>query len=79
MGLIWINKFYVIDLVLTNRGNLSGTRPESGSGKSSSSRFSFSAAENAISKATDFVTLGFSLRTRLVSFPFKESLNVTVS
>ena len=79
MGLIWINKFYVIDLVLTNRGNFSGTRPKSGSGKSSSSRCSFSAAGNAISKATDFVTFGFSFLTSLVSFPLKESLNVSVS
>ena len=39
----------------------------------------FSAARNALTKATDFVTFGFSFLTSLVSFPLKESLNVSVS
>ena len=79
MGVILIEKFSVIDLVLTDRRNLSDTRPKSACGKSSSSRFSFSAVRNAITKVTDFVTFGFSFRTCLVFSPLKESFNVTVS
>ena len=70
-------KFSVIDLVLTQIGNHSGTRPKSACGKSSSRRFSFPAARNAITKATEYVTFGFSFRI-LVFFSFYESLNVTV-
>ena len=55
-------KFSVIDFVLTDRGNLSGTRPESACSKSSSCRFSLSASRNDITKATDNVTFGFSIR-----------------
>ena len=79
MCVILMYKFSVIDLVLTDRRNLSGTRPKSVCGKSSGCRFSFSAARNALTKATDFVTFGFSFLTSLVSFPLKESLNVSVS
>ena len=46
------------DLVLTDRRNPSGTRLRSACGKSFSCRFSFSAARNAISKATEKVTFG---------------------
>ena len=62
-------KFSVIELVLTNRRNHSGTRPKSACGKSSCGRFSFSAARNAIAKATKYVSFGFSFRI-LVFFPF---------
>ena len=70
-------KFSVIDLVLTNRRNLSGTRPTLAWGKSSSSWFSFSATRNAIAKATEYVTFGFSFCI-LVLFPLWESLNIAV-
>ena len=62
-------KLSVIDLVLTDRRNLLGTRPKSAYGKSSSFRFWFSAARNAITKATENVTFGFSFRI-LVFFLF---------
>ena len=52
-------KFSVIDLLRTERGNLSDTRPKSPCGKSSSCRFR---RENAITKATEYVTFGFSFR-----------------
>ena len=52
-------KLSVIELDLTVRRNLSGTRPKSACGKSSSCRFSFSAARNAITKATEYVAFGF--------------------
>ena len=45
-------KFSVIGLVLTDRRNLPGTLPKSACGK-------FSAARNAINKATQYVTFGF--------------------
>ena len=70
-------KFSVIDLVLTNRRYFLGTQQKSACNKSSSCRFSFSAARNAITKATEYVTHGFSFRI-LVFFSFWESLNVTV-
>ena len=53
-------KFSFIDFVLTDRKSLSGKRPKSASGKSSSCRFSFSAERNANTKATEYVTFGFS-------------------
>ena len=53
-------KFSFIDFVLTDRLSLSGKRAKSASGKSSSCRFSFSAARNANTKATEYVILGFS-------------------
>ena len=52
-----IYKVSFIDFVLINRKSLSGKRPNSASSKSSSCRFSFSAARNANTKA---VTFGFS-------------------
>ena len=69
-------KFSFIDFVLTDRRSLSGKRPKSACGKSSSCRFSLLAARNAITKATEYVTLGFSFRI-LVFFTFLESLNLT--
>ena len=62
-------KFSFIDFVLTDRRSLSGKRPKSASGKSSSCRFSFSAERNANTKATEYVTFGFSFSI-LVFFPF---------
>ena len=52
-------KFSFIDFVLTDRRSLSGKRPKSASGKSSSCRFSFSAARNLNTKATEYVTSVF--------------------
>ena len=63
-------KFSVIELVLTDRRNHSGTRPKSACGKSSSGRFSFSAARNAITKTTKYVTFGFSFRFFFGFLPF---------
>ena len=77
MGLIFKIKILSYELVLTDRRNLSGTRPKSACGISSGCRFSFSAARNPITKATQYVTFGFSFRI-LVFFLFQESLNVTV-
>ena len=70
-------KFSAIELVLTDRINLSGTRPKSACGKFFSCRFSSTAARNVITKATECVTFGFSFRT-IVFFLFQESLNITV-
>ena len=64
-----ITKFSLIDFVLTDRRSLSGKRPKSASDKSSSYQFSFSAERNANTKATEYVTFGFSF-TMLVFFPF---------
>ena len=64
-------------MVLTNRRNLSSKRQKSARGKSFSCRFSFSAVKNDFTKATEYVTFGFSFRS-LVFFLFKESLNITV-
>ena len=50
-------KFSVIDLVLIDRRTLSGTQWQI-----SSCRFSFSVARNAITKATEYITFGFSFR-----------------
>ena len=71
-------KFSVIYSVLAVRRNPFGKRKKSACSKSSSSRFSFSAARNAITKATEYVPLGFSFRV-LVFFPLQGSLNVTIS
>ena len=46
-------KFSFIDFVLTDRRSLSGKRAKSARGKSSSCRFSFSAARNANIKVTE--------------------------
>ena len=69
-------KFSFIDFVLTDGRSLSGKRPKSASGKSSSCRFSFSAERNANTKATEYVTFGFSFSI-LVFLPFL-SMNLTV-
>ena len=61
-------KFSFIDFVLTDR-SLSGKRPISASGKSSSCRFSFSVERNANTKATEYATFGFSFSV-LVFFSF---------
>ena len=53
-------KFSFIYFVLIDRRSLSGKRQKSASGKSSSCRFSFSAERNANTKATEYVTFGFS-------------------
>ena len=71
-----IQKLSVIDFVLTDRRNLPGKRPKSACGKSSTCRFLFSAARISITKAAEYVTLGF-FRI-LVFFPFYESFDVTV-
>ena len=55
-------KFSFIDFFLTDRRSLSAKRPKSASSKSSSCRFSFSAERNANTKATEYVTFGFSTR-----------------
>ena len=58
----------------TNNGrNISGKRPKSACGKSSSCQFLFSAERNAI----EYVAFGFSFRV-WIFFPFRESLNVTI-
>ena len=69
-------KFSFIDFVLTDGRSLSGKRPKSASGKSSSCRFSFSAERNDNTKATKWETFGFSFII-LVFFPFL-SLNLSV-
>ena len=61
-------KFSFIDFVLTER-SLSGKRPKSARGKSSSCRFSFSAERNVNTKATEYATFGFSFSI-LVFFLF---------
>ena len=58
---------WFIDFFFTDSKSLSGKRPKSAYGKSSSCRFSFSAARNAISKATEHVTFGFYFRTLVSS------------
>ena len=65
------------DFVLTDKRSLLGKRPKWASAKSSSFRFSLSAARNANTKATEYETLGFCFCI-LVFFPFWESLNLTV-
>ena len=67
------------DLVLTDRRNPSGTRLRSACGKSFSCRFSFSAARNAISKATEKVTFGFSFRIFVFSPSRKVWTSLSVS
>ena len=71
-------KFSVIDFVLIDRRNLLGTQPKSACSKSSSTRFSFSAARNAVTKTTKYVTFGFYVRI-LVFFPLKRTLSVSYS
>ena len=71
-----LTKFSFIDFVLTDGRSLSGKRPKSASGKSSSCRFSFSAERNDNTKATKWETFGFSFSI-LVFFPFL-SLNLSV-
>ena len=62
-------KFSFMDFVLTDRRSLSGKRPKLASGKSLRSQFSFSAASNAITKATEYATFDISFLI-LVFFPF---------
>ena len=69
-------KFLSIDFVLNDKRSLSGKRPKSASGKSSSCRFSFSAARNANTKANEYLTFGFFLNIGFL--PLKRSLNLTV-
>ena len=64
-----LQNFDVLTFFLADRRSLSGKRPKSASGKSSSCRFSFSAERNANTKATEYVTFGFSFSI-LVFFPF---------
>ena len=71
-------KFSVIDFVLIDRRNLLGTQPKLACSKSSSTRFSFSAARNAITKTTKCVTFGFYVRI-LVFSPLERSLSVSYS
>ena len=68
----------LLTLSLQTEEVFQGKQPKSASGKSSSCRFSFSAERNANIKATEYVTFRFSFSI-LVSFPFQESLNLTVS
>ena len=70
-------KFSVIDFVLIDR-RLLGTQPKSACSKSSSTRFSFSAARNAITKTTKYVTFGFYVRI-LVFSPLERTLSVSYS
>ena len=63
--------------LLTDRRSLSGKRPKSACGKFSSFRFSFSAERNANTKATDYITFGFSFSI-LVFFAFWESLKFKI-
>ena len=72
-----LKKLSFIDFVLTDRGSLSGKRPKSAGGKSSSCQFSFSAERNANTKATEYETFGFPFSI-LVFFPLQESLNLIV-
>ena len=53
-------KLSVIELVLTDKRNLSGARPRSACGKSFSCRFSLSAARNVITKVTEYAVSDFS-------------------
>ena len=71
-------QFSVIDLVLTDRRNLSGTQPKSACGKSSSCWLLFSGVRNAISKGNEYVIFSFTFHI-LVFFLLKESLNITLS
>ena len=62
-------KFSFIDFVLTNRRSLSGKWPKLAWGKSSSCQFSFSAVRNANTKATEYVTFGFSFTINIGFLP----------
>ena len=64
-------KFSGTELVLTSGRNHSGKWPQSACRKSSSCRFSISAARNTTTKATKYGTFGFSFRI-LVFFLSKE-------
>ena len=76
MGLIFNRQScQLLHLVLSDRRNLSGTLPKSTCGKSFSCRLSFSAARNAITKATEYVTFGFCFHIFVFSH-YKLCLNV---
>ena len=64
-----LTKFSFIDFLLTERRSLLDKLPKSTCDKSSSCRFSFSAERNTNTKATEYVTFGFSFSV-LISFPF---------
>ena len=68
---------FIYWLCPTDRRSLSGKRPKSPSGKSSTCRFSFSAERNANTNVTEYATFGFSFSV-LVFFPFWKSLNLIV-
>ena len=59
-------KFLFIYFVLNSR-SLSDKRPKSAGDQSSSCRFSFSAERNANTKATEYVTFGFSFSILVLS------------
>ena len=72
-------KFSFIDFVLTDGRSLSGKRPKSASDKSSSCRFSFSAERNANTKATEYVTFGFSFEyCGFLTSPFVSDTDLSV-
>ena len=60
-------KFSFNDFALTDRGSLLSKRLKSACGKSSSCRFSVTAARYSITKATEYVAFGFYFH-RKVSF-----------
>ena len=62
-------EFSIIDFFLTVK-EVSVKQPKSAYGKSSSCRFSFSATRKAITKVTEYVTLGFSFR--ILVFPSRK-------
>ena len=65
-------KFSFIAFVLTDIRSLSGKRPKSAGGKSSSCQFSFSAERNTNTKATEYVTFGFSFWILWFSSPSRK-------
>ena len=65
-------KFSFIDFVLTDRRSLSGKRPKSVGGKSSSCRFSFLDERNANTKDTEYATFGFSFSMQLFQFTLSD-------
>ena len=59
MGVIFNIKNSQLATFTVDRRDCSGIRPKAACGKSFSCRFSFSAARNAITKATEYITFGF--------------------
>ena len=62
---------HLLTLSLSTEEIILGKRPKLAGGKSFSGRFSFSADRNANTKATEYVTFGFSF-TVLVFFPSRK-------